>query len=268
MKTRKFALIATSSLGLFLTACPEVLNEIETIPSKYSKIGVVGLRDAGKYKVFTGVFYSVPVGINQPSTGTDFAEDTCIVTKNPGNPYPPGANQKKTSLDAGKELTIKTSTPIILNDRTISPTPGFPENQKTYVSGPSATAPDTSGVTLEVPGGVDGFPEMTVTLPKELAAFTFGPKNGITKDTIFKWTVPTSGAFVTIEASSGTDISRVFVACVVKDDGEFSFPVSVKTELDTNGFTMGLANADKSISRYSTNGNALLIVANARASNP
>jgi hypothetical protein len=268
MKSMKFGLVAISSLGLFLTSCPEVSNEIGTIRAKYSKIGVVGLRNAGTYKVFTGVFYSVPVGIYQPSTGTDFAEDTCIVTKNPGNPYPPGANQNKTSLDAGKELTIKTVVPTVLKAQILNPTPGFADNQKIYVSGPSATSPDTSGVTLEVPGVVGGFPAMTTSLPNELVAFTFGPKTGITKNTIFKWTTPTSGAFVTIGASSGLDPSRVFVACVVKDDGEFVFPASVKTELDKNGFTTGSADADKSISRYSSNGDALLIVANARASNP
>jgi hypothetical protein len=247
-----------------LTACPGGANTGGTT-TKYTKLGYVGLTNAGDLKGFTGIFYKLPTGIGQPTTSTGIAEDACFVTQNSTTPPPPGTAQETVALDAGTDLTIKnaTATLAVLKVSAV----GSSAKAKVYFSTPNASTPDVSGATFEIPGVTDGFPATTTTLPNEIAAFTFGPTKGITKDTTFEWTSPTTGALVTFSAISGTGASNVSVFCTAKDDGSFAFPAATKTELDAKGFTTGSSlSTNKGISKFVTKDDALLIVTTSRSS--
>jgi hypothetical protein len=263
----KAALFAISSLALVLTACLGGGDTGGTAPAnaKYTKLSYMGLTNAGDLKVFTGLFFKLPTGIIQPITSTGIAEDTCLVTQGSTQPPPPGTAQETVALDAGTEITIKNTTATLAVLK-VSPV-GSSAKAKVYFSTPNATTPDVSGATLEIPGATDGFPAMTTTLPNEIAAFTFGPTNGITKDTTFEWTSPTTGALVAFSATSGTGASNVSVFCTAKDDGSFAFPATTKTELDAKGFTTGSSlTTNKGISKFVTKDDALLIVTTSRSS--
>jgi hypothetical protein len=251
----KFGLIAVSSLALVLTACPGGMDT----GSKYSKFGLVGLTNTGTSKVFTGLFYKLPTPVSQPTTGTAFAEDTCVVINALTDvPKAPGAgNQQAIALDAGTELTVKNATGTLAT---------MLASSAGSFSTPSTTIPDASGATIETPGAADGFPKMTATFPNELAAFTFGPTKDITKDTVFEWTTLTPGAVVSIGVLSVVGTNSVIAFCFAKDDGSFTFPDSVKTELAAKGFTTGgLLLANKGTFKFVPQGDALLIMQTARA---
>lgn len=259
----KAGLVAISSLALILTAC---LGGMDT-GSKYSKFGLVGLTNTGTSKVFTGLFYKLPTPISQPTTGTAFAEDTCVVINALTDvPKAPGAeNQQGIALDAGTELTVKNATGTLAT--MLASSAGSSPQFKAYFSTPSTTIPDASGATIETPGAADGFPKMTATFPNELATFTFGPTKDITKDTVFEWTTPTPGAVVSIGVLSVVGTNPVIAFCFAKDDGSFAFPDSVKTELAAKGFTTGgLLLANKGTFKFVPQGDALLIMQTARAS--
>jgi hypothetical protein len=264
MKSMKFGLLAVSSLGLFLTSCLPFEDGPGLLGPMYSKLGYVGLTNAGDLKVFSGIFYKLPTANFRPFSSTGIPEDTCLVTPNSSQtPPPPGTEQATVALDAGTELTVKNAT-VTLAVLNVS---AAGSSAKAYFSAPNATTPDVSGATLEIPGATDGFPAMTTTLPNEIAAFTFGPTKGITKDTTFEWTSPTTGALVTFSATSGTGASNVSVFCTAKDDGSFAFPAATKTELDAKGFTTGLSlSTNKGISKFVTKDDALLILTTSRSS--
>jgi hypothetical protein len=174
-------------------------------------------------------------------------------------------------LDAGPELSLKKGVETIATLKPES-NPIFLK-LKFYRSDTSVPISDTSGASLEIPGATDGFPATTVTLPNEIAAFTFEPTKGVNKDTAFTWTSPTPDATVTIVAvstatdASGAVSSSVYVYCSAKDDGGFSFPASTKAEMDAKGFTTSItAFANKGISKFVPKGDALLIVSSTRSS--
>jgi hypothetical protein len=266
MKSMKFGLVAISSLGLFLTACLPLEDGPGLLGPMYSKLGYVGLTNAGDLKVFSGAFYKLPTANFRPFTSTGIEEDTCLVTPNSSQTPPlPGTAQATVALDAGTELTVKSATATLAVLKVSAA--GSSAKAKAYFSTPNASTPDASFATLEIPGATNGFPAMTTTLPKEIASFTFGPKTGITKDSTFEWTSPTMGALVTFGATSGTGSSIVSVFCTAKDDGSFAFPATTKTELEAKGFTTGTSLiANKGISQFVSGDDALLIVTTSRAS--
>jgi hypothetical protein len=272
MKSMKFGLVAISSLALVLTACPQLPDESGTIPAKYTKLGIVGITNTALgSKAASGSFYKVPKSITQPPTATGGALDTCTVSKfsttTPAiTPPVPGSDQQLTALDAGAELTLKKGTDVLAVLRQGSGA-GGPGNLPFYSA--IGITVDTVGSTLEIPGATDGFPAMTVTMPAELAAFTFGPKTGVTKDTTFTWTAPTTGAYLVFGASAFVGTDFIFVTCISQDDGSFAFPASTQAEMDTKGFTSGqIPSVTKTISSFQPKGDSLLIVVSTRANNP
>jgi hypothetical protein len=266
MKSMKFGLVAISSLGLFLTSCLPFEDGPGLLGPMYSKLGYVGLTNAGDLKVFSGIFYKLPTANFRPFTSTGIPEDTCLVTPNSSQtPPPPGTAQATLALDAGTELTVKNATETLAVLKFSAA--GSSAKAKAYFNTPNPSTPDVSGAILEIPGATGGFPAMVTTLPNEIAAFTFAPKTGITKDTTFEWTSPTTDALVTFGATSGSGSSIVSVYCTVKDDGSFAFPAATKTELDAKGFTTGASLiANKGISKFVSGDDALLIVTTSRAS--
>jgi hypothetical protein len=267
MKTLKFGLVAVSSLTLILTACPEVPNEIGTIPAKYSKIGTINHSSLGTTTFLIGTFYKYATAISQPATSFGLSEDTCMVIQNPDLSSNPFLTALKgiTPLDAGTELTVKNASGTLA---TLKPQTNGGTIYKSYANDFTAIVPDVSGATIEIPGASGGFPTMTATLPAALAAFTSEPKTNITKDTAFTWTSPVASASVIIGATSGTGASAVSVYCVAKDDGGFTFSASTKAELDSKGFTTApFPTVSRFMSISIPKDDALLFVQSSRGSN-
>jgi hypothetical protein len=275
----KLGLVAISGLALILTACPSGTDTGGTTPipvvtAKYNKLGYVGVTNAGTSRSISGNFFKSTNSFAQPASATGLADDTCLVTKSATPPPPPDVSTliaNIESLDAGPELSLKKGTETLATLKPES-NPIFPK-LKFYRSDTSVAIPDTAGASLEIPGATDGFPAITVTLPNELAAFTFEPTKGVNKDTAFTWTSPTPDATVTISAvstvtdASGVVSSSVYVYCSAKDNGSFSFPASTKVEMDAKGFNTSLfAFANKGISKFVPKGDALLIVSSTRSS--
>jgi hypothetical protein len=271
----KLGLVAASSLSLILTACPSGTNTggattvTPPVTIKYAKLGMVSVTSSETLRTLGGSFFKAQNSFAQPASATGLAADTCIVSKS----AVPGQMTDLTTLigslvglDAGAELSVKKAAEMLATLKQTPPNPIAP-NLKFYSSDFGAVIPDVSGATLEIPGAADGFPAITTTLPNEMAAFTFGPKMQVTKDTIFEWTQPTSEALLTFSATSGIDADAVAVTCTAKDDGSFAFPASTKAEMDSKGFTSGSApSARKGISKFVTKEDALLIVTASRSS--
>lgn len=270
MKTLKFGFVAVSSFALILTACPEVPNEIGTIPAKYTKIGLVGINRVGTGKSFSGVFYKIPTAIARPQNPSALSTDTCSVVKAMGSApvFPnPGEGQTFTALDAGDKLTLTkgaiTLAEVVRDSSASNGTTRISYNAQLIGN------PDTIGTTLTIPGAVDGFPAMIVNVPNELIAFTVAPSNGISKQSEFTWTTPTTDANLALTVFSGSFSSGVFVACVLKDDGEFVFPTATQNEMDSKGFTQGqLFLAQKVLMTTKALGDALLLLGSTRVYMP
>jgi hypothetical protein len=261
----KFGLIAVSGLALILTACPSPNVSISGPPT-YSKIGFVDLLGSSGFpRIFTASFYKLSTPIVQPTTVLKFPEDSCTIDKTIFRSLvKPGEDDRSTlALDAGVELVVQKSS-ATLSTLTLSSQLQTPRT-KEYLGSLAAQA-DTSGSTLDIPGSTGGFPKMTVTLPAEPVAYTFGPQTEVTKDTVFEWTSPRLDSVLIFVVASGTSPNTVYAECFAKDDGSFTFSANMKAALDAKGFTTGrLFSTNKLTFKFIPQDDALLVFQSARA---
>ncbi|TSA80316.1 hypothetical protein FNU79_16835 [Deinococcus detaillensis] len=168
-----------------------------------------------------------------------------------------------TALDAGAALTFKK------NGVTFASLPRTEE--KTQAIGPEylySAQPlvlnGLSNLTLSIPGAAGGFPAFTdvpffvpksafkITAPVDLKA--------VTATTQFTWTGATNDPAAVVVFLVGQKEISFF--CTARDDGSFSIPSDFQDVLKAQNFTKGVAAAIQSLTRFETNGDALLALQN------
>lgn len=202
------------------------------------------------------------------SLATPLTRETCAVQDGgdgllglPGVSPDAAPVQAPTFLDAGTPLVLHAgSKPYAQLNRLRQ------GSRISYVpTVPTLPAPP-SGLVLDIPGAPGGFPAFkgAVVPPADPPRLTSpSADEDVTPNTTFRWSNPTRDPNATVLLMGMQEDPELMFSCMVQDDGTFSFPPEVVTQLKSKGFTSGMVTGvGRTTSRTYRSGDAALSVRN------
>jgi len=195
------------------------------------------------FAVFTRLPVTIPA--SQLQDGLIVSEDECTVDRlTIGDEIPDDDDL----LDIGIDLSF-----IGAGDSIVFTSPGGTYATLQRVSsefgivyqlsdaGADISAPAPNGLTVNIPGEVNGFPAVpNVVIPDVVPLVISTPTDGdlITPSTQFSWTSGGMNQNLELNVSSvsieGASVTTVSVYCSLVDDGSFIFPTSVQSQMGSD----------------------------------
>ena len=243
--TTVYTLTASNAVGQASAQATVTVASAEPGPFMVGYVGLVShaIPDMGDVGTATGAFYSVTTLPPVPDEGLTL--DTCLVfTEDELDDLPPPTvpgpelEPDPALLDAGDTLSVYANGSLY---GTLERSAELDLGLITYLSAVLPPLPE-AGLTIDIPGADDGFPafsrvpfpdvpNLNMTAPADLGA--------ITRHTTFTWTGSSDGVVFLFGVGENSAGEAVGFGCVVRDDGDFSFPAQTQAELAAAGFETG-----------------------------
>jgi len=269
MKMHKLITVASLTTCIGLVGCSSGSNDPDpnspgTLPSITGTITQLGFVSATEFAVnfgstpqieseLSGIFVSSdqPIDAAAMQSALYPSADSCEVETSEETDFVfelPGIDTTFTTINAGEVITVTSPAGTYSS---MEPLNFF--GIVTYANDDTVPGTLPSGLTLDIPG--DQFPAFSnVEFPPALALTGVTPelRTPVTPTTTYTWTP--SG-----DPTSLVNIYMDNVDCIVLDDGSFTLPAEIQSQLDSNFGTFGY-NIGRANSRIVQSGTSLLLI--------